>query len=88
MKKLLLMIVLACIALTGCTSVVVEKEDGTKVAVTTWGSSKLDRMSYNRKGNAILLMIGQAANNPAGMPEVIESTGGAIGQAAKTFIKP
>jgi len=60
------------VLLAGCTNVTVEKTDGTKVTVTTWGSSQVSDMAYDRKEGVIALKIGEAANTPDGMDEVIK----------------
>ena len=81
MKKIVLLLVLlvaligCATVLTGCTSVTVDKPDGTKVGVVTWGSSQVSDMSYDRDADGIVLKIGSTSNTPEGMPEVIDATG-------------
>jgi hypothetical protein len=67
--------------LAGCTSVVVDKPDGTKVTVTTWGSSQVTDMQYARDGTGITLSIGSTSNTPDGMAETIDAVGSAIADA-------
>ena len=79
MRKIVVFIVLLlAILLIGCTAVTVDKPDGTKVCVTTWGSSQVNDMTYTRDPDRIVLAIGDATNTPEGMDKVIESTGKAI----------
>jgi hypothetical protein len=64
--------------LAGCTSVIVEKPDETKITVWTLGSSQVSDMAYERNATGIILTIGQTSNTPDGIPEVIKATGKAI----------
>ena len=92
----LAVLLIAMLLFAGCTSVTIEKPDGTKVNVTTIGSSQVSDMNYDRGKDGIALKIGSTSNTPAGMSEVIESTGSAIAaattagvsSAVKTAIKP
>lgn len=74
----IVLILLLIVILTGCTSVTVDKPDGTKVTVTTWGSSQVTDMQYDRDADGIVLKIGSTSNTPEGMPEVIEAAGKAV----------
>lgn len=94
MKKHLFMIAVmlalggCVIVLPGCTRVKVEKPDGTTVEVVTLGSSEVADMSYERDADGIVLMIGEAANAPEGIPEIIAPISTAVTTVAARLIIP
>ncbi len=67
---------------SGCTQVIVEKSDGTRIQANVLGSTKLDKMYYQR--DDIILIIDEAEQTPDGVGEV---AGEIIGTAAKAAIK-
>ena len=65
-----MLIVLSAMALTsGCTQVIVDKPDGTRIKVNTFGTTKLKDMAYIRDG--LSLVIGSGSSTPEGMDELV-----------------
>jgi len=91
LKKLLVILTLF---LSGCSSIVIQKPDKTKVSISTFGTTKIIKVFYERTEdpNEIRVLVGDFKQTPEGIDKVIESTGSALGaglgEAGKHFITP
>ena len=87
---------IAIMLLPGCTTVSIERPDTVTLTIQTLGSAKITDMAYVRNKDGIWVKVGQYANTPAGIPEIITATGSAItdvttagvSSAVETVISP